>query len=492
MSSSTLLIRNQTDSSLQHWREQEKLALELLKIVGTLRFDNAIDLTLFRRNIYDTSTTTLLNNHLYAKRYTDKVIDVALSLAFAKVLAKIDDLKPCKIDIGKLAVEWLKEEHNFQNLTTFTTTTLHAYIGVPNKNGEAKDVVLYGFGRIGRLAARRLIMETGKGDQLRLKAIVIRPKMENRYEEAKKRAALLQSDSVHGDFEGIIEVAADGSELTVNGNKIQLIFAKQPADVDYTQYGIKNALVIDNTGVWRDRNGLSEHLRPGVNQVLLTAPGKGDIANIVYGVNHKTIAIEKENVFSAASCTTNAIAPVLKVISDNIGIEKGHIETIHSYTNDQNLLDNFHKKPRRGKGAPVNMVLTTTGAASAVTKVLPEFAGKLTGNAIRVPTPNVSLAILNLTLVKPTTVKALNDLLRDAAFYGNLFEQIHYSDSTEYVSSNAIGMTTTSVVDTPSTIISKDGNTATVYLWYDNEYGYTCQVIRLAKHLAKVKRYVYY
>jgi len=492
MSSSTLLIRNQTDSSLQHWREQEKLALELLKIVGTLRFDNAIDLTLFRRNIYDTSTTTLLNNHLYAKRYTDKVIDVALSLAFAKVLAKIDDLKPCKIDIGKLAVEWLKEEHNFQNLTTFTTTTLHAYIGVPNKNGEAKDVVLYGFGRIGRLAARRLIMETGKGDQLRLKAIVIRPKMENRYEEAKKRAALLQSDSVHGDFEGIIEVAADGSELTVNGNKIQLIFAKQPADVDYTQYGIKNALVIDNTGVWRDRNGLSEHLRPGVNQVLLTAPGKGDIANIVYGVNHKTIAIEKENVFSTASCTTNAIAPVLKVISDNIGIEKGHIETIHSYTNDQNLLDNFHKKPRRGKGAPVNMVLTTTGAASAVTKVLPEFAGKLTGNAIRVPTPNVSLAILNLTLVKPTTVKALNDLLRDAAFYGNLFEQIHYSDSTEYVSSNAIGMTTTSVVDTPSTIISKDGNTATVYLWYDNEYGYTCQVIRLAKHLAKVKRYVYY
>lgn len=492
MSSTTTLIRNQTDASLQHWREQEKLALELLKIVGTLRFDKAIELTLFRRKIYDTSTTTLLNNHLYAKRYTDQKIEVALSLTIAKTIADIDNLKPCKVDIGKVAIEWLKDNHHFQNLNAFIITELQAFIDVPNKNGAAKDVVLYGFGRIGRLAARRLIMETGKGDQLRLKAIVIRPKMKDRYEEAKKRAALLQSDSVHGDFDGIIEVAADGNQLTVNGNKIQLIFAKQPTDIDYTQYGIKAALVIDNTGVWRDRNGLSEHLRPGASQVLLTAPGKGDIANIVYGVNHEAIRIEADNVFSAASCTTNAIAPVLKVISDNLGIDKGHIETIHSYTNDQNLLDNFHKKPRRGRGAPVNMVLTTTGAASAVTKVLPEFAGKLTGNAIRVPTPNVSLAILSLTLMKSTTVETLNNLFRDAAFYGELFEQIHYSDSTEYVSSNAIGMTATSVVDTPSTIVSNDGTTATVYLWYDNEYGYTCQVIRLAKHLAKVKRYVYY
>lgn len=492
MSASKLLIRNQTDSSLQHWREQEKLALELLKIVGELRFDKAIELTLFRRNIYDTRTTTLINNHLFAKRYTEKKIDVTVSLAITKVIANIEDLKPCKVDVGKLAVEWLQGDHNFQHLNAFVITELRTFIDVPNKNEAAKDVVLYGFGRIGRLAARRLIMETGKGDQLRLKAVVIRPKMEDRYEEAKKRAALLQSDSVHGDFDGTITVAADGSELIVNGNKIQLIFAKQPADVDYIQYGIKDALVIDNTGVWRDRVGLSQHLRPGATQVLLTAPGKGDIINIVYGVNQEEAKIAEENVFSAASCTTNAIAPVLKVILDNLGIEKGHIETIHSYTNDQNLLDNFHKKPRRGRGAPVNMVLTTTGAASAVAKVIPEFVGKLTGSAIRVPTPNVSLAILNLTLDQPTTVEKLNNLLKEAAFHGDLFEQIYYSDSTEYVSSNVIGMTATSVVDTPSTIMSKDGKTATVYLWYDNEYGYTCQVIRLAKHIAKVKRYVYY
>jgi len=492
MSVSTLLIRNQTDTSLQNWREQEKLALELLTIVGALRFDKAIELTLFQRNIYDTSTTTLLNNHLYAKRYTDKEVTVEISLSIAKIIDGIDDLRPCKVDIGKIAVEWLANNHAFKNLDALVIARLQGFVNVPNKNEAAKDVVLYGFGRIGRLVARRLIMETGKGDQLRLKAIVIRPKMDDRFEEAKKRAALLQSDSVHGDFDGIIEVAKDGSELTVNGNKIQLIFAKQPTDIDYSKYGIKDALVIDNTGAWRDRDGLNQHLRPGVEKVLLTAPGKGDIANIVYGVNHETVNIEKENVYSAASCTTNAIAPVLKVISDNLGIEKGHIETIHSYTNDQNLLDNFHKKPRRGRGAPINMVLTTTGAASAVTKVLPEFAGKLTGNAIRVPTPNVSLAILNLTLNQSTTVEQLNNLLKDAAFHSHLFEQIHYSDSTEYVSSNAIGMTTTSVVDIPSTILSKDGKTATIYLWYDNEYGYTCQVIRLAKHIAKVKRYVYF
>lgn len=492
MSESILLIRNQTDTSLQHWREQEKLALELLATVGTLRFDKAIELTLFQRNIYDTRTTTLLNNHLYAKRYTSKEVTVDISLAIAKIIDNIDELKPCKVDIGKIAVEWLAKDHHFKNLNAFVITRLQAFINVPNKNEEAKDIVLYGFGRIGRLAARRLIQETGKGDQLRLKAIVIRPKMNDHYEEAKKRAALLQSDSVHGDFDGTIEIAKDGSELIVNGNKIQLIFAKQPTDIDYTKYGIKDALVIDNTGAWRDRIGLNQHLRPGVTKVLLTAPGKGDIPNIVYGVNHESRKVEEENVYSAASCTTNAIAPVLKVILDNLGVEKGHIETIHSYTNDQNLLDNFHKKPRRGRGAPINMVLTTTGAASAVTKVLPEFSGKLTGNAIRVPTPNVSLAILNLTLEQSTTVEKLNDLLKDAAFHSNLFEQIHYSNSTEYVSSNAIGMTTTSVVDIPSTIISKDGKTATIYLWYDNEYGYTCQVIRLAKHIAKVKRYVYY
>jgi len=214
--------------------------------------------------------------------------------------------------------------------------------------------------------------------------------------------------------------------------------------------------------------------------------------NIVYGVNHDNFDLSENNIFCAASCTTNAISPVLSILDTELGVAKGHLETIHAYTSDQNLLDNFHKKPRRGRGAATNMVITSTGAAKAVSKVLPGLDGKLTGNAVRVPTPDVSLAILSLTFDKATTVNDLNDLLKNAAYHGELVEQIHYSTDTEYVSSNAVGMTATSVVDAPSTVISKDGKTATLYLWYDNEYGYSCQVVRLAKHAAKVRRFFYY
>ena len=484
--------RSEADSALQQWHQEEKMSLQLLKIVGELRFDRSIELVFLRRSIYDSRPSELLNDHLLGSKYGNAPLPIKDSLAFAKIIDKMDNLPPCKIDLGKLSLEWQTENTNFQDKNDFIHNKLGQFLNAEPKNQVGKDIVLYGFGRIGRLAARLIINKTGKGEQLRLKAIVIRPKMKDLYQEALKRASLLQTDSVHGDFHGRIEVAPDGSALIVNGNTVQLIYAKQPADIDYTEYGIENALVIDNTGVWRDKVGLSQHLRPGISQVLLTAPGKGEVANIVYGVNQTGIDFENNPIFSAASCTTNAIAPVLKVMNDTFGVESGHVETIHAYTNDQNLLDNFHPKPRRGRGAPVNMVLTTTGAAEAVTKVLPEFKGKLTGNAVRVPTPNVSLAILNLTLDKKTSVADLNKVLKKAAIEGDLVEQIHYSDSTEYVSSNAIGMITTSVVDVPSTIVSPDGKRATVYLWYDNEFGYTCQVVRLAKFAANVRRYNYY
>ena len=480
------------DQLLNQWREKEKRALQLLQITGTLRLDRSVELVLFRRTIHGVSTTTLLENHSHAKKYGVDGLSIDTTLELAEAILNITDLAPSKLDLGKLAIEWEKEKGSFENVQEFVLQKLDGFIGKGSKNEAPKDVVLYGFGRIGRLVARRLIGDTGRGEQLRLKAIVVRPSMTDAYEETVKRIDLLQTDSVHGDFGSVIDIAADGKSVTINGNLIHIIYAKNQADVDYTDYGINDALVIDNTGVWRDRTGLGQHLRPGASQVLLTAPGKGDIPNVVYGVNHETLDLDSEKIYSAASCTTNAIAPILQVIMDNLGIEKGHIETVHSYTNDQNLLDNFHKKPRRGRGAPVNMVLTTTGAAEAVTKVNPAFSGKLTGNAIRVPTPNVSLAVLNLNLEKTTSVEGMNNMLRDAAFHGNLVEQIHYSDSPEYVSSNAIGMTTTSVVDAPSTIVSKDGKSVTLYAWYDNEYGYTCQVMRLAKHIAKVRRYVYF
>ena len=250
-----------------------------------------------------------------------------------------------------------------------------------------------------------------------------------------------------------------------------------------------NGMVIDNTGIYRDEAGLSNHMRPGIDRVLLTAPG-ADIPNIVYGVNHESL--NDQAIVSAASCTTNAIVPVIKVIDEAYKIQKGHIETIHSYTSDQNLLDNFHKKPRRGRGAAVNMVLTNTGAAKAVAKVFPHLKGILTGNAVRVPTPNVSLAILMLNLEHATKVEEINSLLRSASLSGQLAEQIEYSISEEFVSSHMVGHTSTSVVDAPSTIVSEDGKLITLYVWYDNEYGYSQQVVRLAKHIGKVRRKVLY
>lgn len=487
----TMDIRNQVDASLEDWRQQEKTALELLRITGELRFNKSIDLILFRREIYDSRPSTVLNTHRFAHNYSTFELPVATTLQVAKTIHDMEGLAPCRVDIGHLGLEWI-EGGKKEPIHEFVDSKLGQWVGAPSKNDEHRDIVLYGFGRIGRLAARRIISMTAKGEQLRLKAIVIRPKMKDQYQEALKRANLLESDSVHGDFAGKIDVSEDGTELIINGNRIKLIYAKQPEDIDYTDYGIKDALVIDNTGVWRDGEALKVHMRPGVSKVLLTAPAKGDVPNIVYGVNHEEYDGDDRDIFSAASCTTNAIVPALKVINDTLGIDKGHVETIHAYTNDQNLIDNFHKKPRRGRGAPLNMVLTTTGAASAVSKVLPELDGILTGNAIRIPTPNVSMAILNLTLKKGTTAEELNNIIQEAALHGDLVEQIHYSSDPEYVSTNVVGMPSACVIDAPSTIVSKDGKNVVVYCWYDNEYGYTCQVVRLAKHLTKVRRYCYY
>ncbi len=205
--------------------------------------------------------------------------------------------------------------------------------------------------------------------------------------DLEKRASLLRRDSVHGQFNGSITVDEERKAIIVNGNYIQVIYANSPTEVDYTTYGIDNALVVDNTGMWRDAEGLGKHLEcAGAKKVLLTAPpGKGDIKNVVFGVNESAILAE-DQIISAASCTTNAITPpILKAVNDKYGIQSGHIETVHSFTNDQNLIDNFHSGERRGRSAALNMVLTSTGAAKAVAKALPELAGKLTGKCYSRP-----------------------------------------------------------------------------------------------------------
>ncbi|HHB79471.1 MAG TPA: glyceraldehyde-3-phosphate dehydrogenase [Saprospiraceae bacterium] len=490
MSKKDTVHKKRINSSLSNWREQEKTALELLKVIGELRFNRAIELVFFRHPIYDTRPSEVVSMHRVSKKYVPEIISMSTSLSIAQALLLLEHVPPAKIDIGVLATKWIDAKSNFENIYEFIKDYFDE-TKLPS-NGvkkEPKDVVLYGFGRIGRLVARRIVYQTGRGSQLRLRAIVVRPKMASKAEELEKRAALLRYDSIHGKFHGVVVVDSQNSELIINGNRVKFIFAKEPKEIDYTKYDIENAMVIDNTGVWRDKKALSAHLRPGVSQVMLTAPAK-DIPNIVYGANQKTLNLAKDKIFSAASCTTNAIVPPLQVLDDLFGVEKGHIETIHAYTNDQNLLDNFHKKPRRGRGAPINMVLTTTGAAKAVAKALPQLKDKLTGNAVRVPVPDGSIAILNLTLKKKVTVAQVNGALKEAALTGPLVDQIQYSDDTEFVSTSLIGSTTACTIDAPSTIVSKDGLSVTIYAWYDNEHGYSSQVVRLAKMASKVLRFV--
>jgi glyceraldehyde 3-phosphate dehydrogenase len=383
----------------------------------------------------------------------------------------------------------LAEHAHFSSKAEFLSNKLSGFGQSGSNEIEPRDVVLYGFGRIGRLAARELIKQAGKGQQLRLRAIVTRGSSDA---DIIKRASLLRNDSVHGAFKGTVAEDLENKAIIINGQIVKMIDAKNPEDIDYTSYGINNALVIDNTGVFTNREALSRHLNAkGVSKVLLTAPGK-EIPNVVYGINQGTLDIENETIYSAASCTTNAISPILKVVNDTFEVVKGHIETVHAYTNDQNLLDNMHKKPRRGRSAAINMVITSTGAGNAVTKVIPELKDKLTANAVRVPTPNGSLAILSLELKNETSVDEVNAVIREAALNGDLVNQIFYSYDPELVSSDIIGNTCCSVYDSHATIVSKDGKNVVLYAWYDNEFGYTKQVIRLAKHITKVQRRIYY
>lgn len=481
-------VQGDYQAQLNDWIEHEKAALDLINVVGKLWFEKSIELILFHNQLVDRSASEILNLHLYAKEIVKKPISVTDTVALAtEILAA--NVCPARIDIGKLAYEWQLEHEKYVSKSDFIADKLKSLIGSTHSI-QPKDVVLYGFGRIGRLAAREIITLAGKGEQLRLRAIVTRG---NSDAEIVKRADLLRTDSVHGQFPGTVIEDLANKCLIINGHTVHMIDAKNPEDVDYTAYGISNALLIDNTGVFRDDKELSRHLQSkGVDKVLLTAPAKGDVPNVVHGVNHETVDLKKHRIFSAASCTTNAIMPILYVIDKEFGIQKGHIETVHSYTNDQNLLDNYHKKYRRGRSAALNMVITETGAESALKKVLPHLSGKFTANSVRVPTPNVSLAILNLNINKKVSREDVNEIIRKYALEGKLIEQIQFASSNELVSTDVIGNPCPSVFDSQATIVSPDQQSIVLYVWYDNEYGYTRQVIRFCKHIAEVRRPVYY
>lgn len=472
----------QQDSLLKNWLEQQELAERMLPIIGKLYRDRGLVLRLHGRPINNVTTVDLLKTHRFVKQYEDKALPISETFPLVEALAELE-LAPARIDLGKLTVAYRKLAEPRPSRVEFLKQELAPIVGRTDPLlKEPRDVVLYGFGRIGRILARLLIERTGAGNKMRLRAIVVRKGSED---DLQKRASLLRRDSVHGPFNGSIYVLPEENAIVANGNFIKVIYSNDPASVDYTQYGIKNAIVVDNTGKWRDQEGLSQHLKcPGVSKVLLTAPGKGDMKNIVFGVNDKDISPE-DTILSAASCTTNAITPVLKVMNDAFGVVNGHVETVHSYTNDQNLIDNFHKGARRGRAAALNMVITETGAAKAVAKALPELKGKLTGSSIRVPTPNVSMAVVNLNLSKPVTKEEVNALLRETALNSPLMEQIDYTASTELVSTDLVGSRHASVFDSASTIAN--GNSCVLYLWYDNEMGYSCQLVRIAQEMAGIK-----
>ena len=465
--------------------QTRRITLEFINIVNDLWYDKSIELVLFRNPLVDKRASEILNLIEYAREFVSKPISILDALDIAKAITQIN-LPSSKLDIGKLAYECYLSATNCQDKVAFVNNKLKGATIV--KDIKPKDVVLYGFGRIGRLLARELMTKMGKGSQLRLRAIVIRGEINEQVLE--KRASLLRIDSVHGDFLGTVQIDIENKALIINGTTVYMISASKPEDIDYTVYGINDALIIDNTGAFRDQEELSRHLKTkGASKVLITAPAKG-VPNIVHGVNHKQYNPDKVTIFSAASCTTNAITPILKVLEDNYGIKKGHLETIHAYTNDQNLVDNMHSKYRRGRSAALNMVITETGAGAAVSKAIPALKGKLTSNAIRVPVPNGSLAILNLQLHTKVTTDRVNSLIKKYALEGELVEQIKYSIDNELVSSDIIGVTAPSIFDSKATIT--DNESIVIYVWYDNEYGYSHQVIRLAKHIAKVRRYTYY
>ena len=466
---------------------RQALAEEMLPMIGRL-YRNNVHLMLYGKPLVNLSVSEIMQAHRFVREAENNELSEFETYQVITSLISLE-LGPSEVDIGIIAAAYLFDDKKM-TMEEFVIDSIKELIG---KKGsvleDAQDVVLFGFGRIGRLLARLLVEDSGGGDNLRLRAIVVRKSGKG---DLIKRANLLRTDSVHGPFKGTVRVEENNEQLIINGSEVKIIYGDKPDSIDYSSYGIKKALLIDNTGVWRDKKGLERHLKnKGIDKVLLTAPAKGKLKNIVHGINNETVG-SKDNILGAASCTTNAIVPVLKVLNDEYGIISGHIETVHAYTNDQNLLDNFHEKSRRGRSAALNLVITETGAGKAVGQILPELKGKLTANAIRVPTPNVSLAIMKLNLGKSMGATELNDFLRQIAFHSKYKDQIDFTNSNEIVSSDFVGNRYAGIIDSAATICNE--NHAILYVWYDNEFGYTVQLLGLAKEMVGLtyKRYPEY
>jgi len=333
----------------------------------------------------------------------------------------------------------------------------------------AVKVAINGFGRIGRLVARAILSRTDH--DLELVSI-------NDLGDAKSNALLFKRDSVHGNFAGTVEV--DGNDLIIDGKRIQVTAERDPANLPHATNGV--VIALECTGIFASKEKASAHLTAGAKRVVISAPATGVDKTVVFGVNHETLTAD-DIVISNASCTTNCLAPLAKVMQDEIGIEKGFMTTIHSYTNDQNTLDQLHKDMRRARAAAVSMIPTTTGAARAVGEVLPELKGKLDGSSVRVPTPNVSVVDLKFIAKRATSVEEVNKLLKAASESGPLKGVLGYSDEP-LVSIDYNGDARSSTVDSLETAVI-DGNLVRVLSWYDNEWGFSNRMIDTSGVVAK-------
>ena len=350
------------EDSFGDWKWREELAELMVPLIGSL-YRKGINIMIYGKSLVNESPVAIMKAHRFARQTDNNELSELETYPILQHISTLE-LQDCEIDIGEIAVRCpffddIKDDSS--KIPNYINSELESVINIDSKRPEVPaNIVLYGFGRIGRLVARMMTQTTGPGNYFRLKAIVIRKATDD---DIFKRASLLTRDSVHGPFDGTVRVDEENSTLVINGNPVKVIYATNPDEVNYADYEIHNPIVIDNTGVWRDKKGLSKHIESGASKVILTAPAKGDLKNIVYGINDD-ILNDNDSIISAASCTTNAIVPILKAVNDEYKIKGGHIETVHAYTNDQNLIDNFHKGDRRGRGAPLNMVITTTGAVT--------------------------------------------------------------------------------------------------------------------------------
>ena len=334
----------------------------------------------------------------------------------------------------------------------------------------ATRVAINGFGRIGRLVARALLERPDSG--LELVSV-------NDLADAESNAWLFGRDSVHGKYPGT--VSAEGNDLVIDGKRIHVTAEKDPAKLPHGANGID--LVLECTGFFTDRDKAGAHLTAGAKKVLVSAPAKGADLTVVYGVNHDKLSAE-HTIVSNASCTTNCLAPVAKVLNDTIGIERGFMTTVHAYTNDQKILDQIHKDLRRARAAAMSMIPTTTGAARAVGEVLPELKGKLDGSAVRVPVPDGSLIDLVFTPKRDTSRDEINALLKAAAESGPLKNILVYTEDP-IVSADIVHTPQSSTVDGLETTVM-EGKLARVVSWYDNEWGFSNRMVDTAAAMGKL------